>query len=104
MSTNTAAITTLAAEVTAGIRQLSLLTRASGTMGEMVTALEALAADDGPLAEMGEMLGSASGWLLECEHDDAQSAGDRMEDTSGYTESIRYSLDRVLRMIRPLGA
>ncbi len=73
-------------------------------MGEMVTALEALAGDDGPLAEIGEMLGSASGWLQEFEHDDAQSAADRMEDTSGYTESIRYSLDLVLRMIRPLGA
>ena len=99
---NAAHIAALAAEITLCIRRLSLLARASNEMGGMVAALEALEAADGPLAEIGDLLTDGATWLQEFEHEDADAAADRMDETSGGTEGVREGLDLALRLIRPL--
>ena len=103
MTDNTAAIARIAAEITGSIRRLSLLARATDDMGEMVAVLDALEGADGPLAALGDLFTDGAEWLQEFEAcEDAQDAAERMEDTSGYPESIRGALDLVLRTIRPL--
>lgn len=101
-TTNAAAVAALSAEITANIRRLSELSRGAGEMLDMVTVLEALGADGGPLAALGDLLSEGAGWLPEFEDEDADTAADRMDDTAGHVESVRYGLDIVLRIIRPL--
>jgi hypothetical protein len=98
----TAAIRAAAAEITAAIRRLSELARADGEMGDMVAVLDAFEAAGGPLDALGDLLTDGAGWLADFEDEDADTAADRMENTSGQVGSVREGLDLALRFIRPL--
>jgi hypothetical protein len=90
------------ADMTAAVRRLAELSRTDSEMSSMVTVLEALTACGGPLAAIGDLCSEGAEWLQEFEHDDADTAADRMDDTAGGTESVSSGLDIVLRLIRPL--
>ena len=101
-SPNAAAIRAAVVEITAGIRRLSGLSRGEGEMVDMVTVLEALEGADGPLAAIGDLCSAGAEWLPEFEDEDADKAAERLDDVAGQTETVRYGLDIVLRLIRPL--
>lgn len=101
-TTNAASITALAEQITMSIRRLSALARSTNEMSEMVAVLESLEASDGPVGALGDLFVDAAEWLQEFEDEDADTAADRLDETSGGTESVREGLDLALRLVRPL--
>lgn len=100
--TDTRTAATIAAEMTAAVRRLAELSRDESEMPSMVAVLEALGADGGPLAALGDLFSQGAEWLQDFEEEAADTAADRMDDTAGHTEGLRYNIDIVLRLIRPL--
>lgn len=100
--TDTRTAAAVAAEMTAAVRRLAELSRDESEMASMVTVLEILGADDGPLAALGDLFSQGAEWLQEFEEEAADTAADRIDDAAGRTEALRYDLDIVLRLIRPL--
>lgn len=97
-----AEIASAAATATAAIHRLAELSRAAGEMGDMVTAIEALTADSGPLAELIDTFGNAAGWLVDFEDDDAAVAADRMDDAASNVDDLKYNLRLALARLQPL--
>jgi hypothetical protein len=91
-----------AADMAAAVGRLAELSRAHSEMSSMVAVLDALGVDGGPLAALGDLLSAGAEWLVEFEDDDAETAADRLDDTAGVVENVRYGLDIALRIIRPL--
>jgi hypothetical protein len=92
------------AGITASIRRLAEISRTDAEMSSLVSVLELLTADgeSNPLAALGDLITDGSEYLREFEDESADAAADRMEDTAGYTESMRDGLNVVLYLARPL--
>lgn len=98
-----AEIATAAADMTAAIRRLAELSRMDGDVPNMVAALSALIAANGPLDTLAaDLLGDGSGWLDDFEDETAEFASNLMGDAMSRTGQLNYELEIIRDTLKPL--
>lgn len=96
------AVEAAAGKMTTAVRELSESLQADVELSSMVTVLDALNAEEGPLKALADMFIKGAEWIVEFEQDVFETAADRLEDCAQYAEDTRYTIRLILNMIRPL--
>ena len=94
--------TEAADRMTAAVNRLSELSRADADLSDMVAALDALAADGGPLVALNALFERASFWLADFDDDDLNLAAERAADAADSIGAARYAAAFILDLARPL--
>jgi hypothetical protein len=90
------------ASMTAAIKRLAELSQAGSEIRSMITVLEALAKDSGPLAELMHLFSEGGEWLTGFEDNSADEASELMRDAAEYISGVRNVANIILPWLRPL--
>jgi len=95
-----------ARQAATALRTLGELARSDYRINPALHALEVLAADDGPLAELCAVFTDLASYLGDFEHEDAETAADAVEDAAGQLyggpDAVNTLLHRAANTLRPL--